>query len=95
MSMCGPHPYGYPAIAASPFFGPIVITSLLERTRDYVGDLAGVLIWIGIYLAADLGLLGVTLATFDRRLGRAREGPPPEPGKPLRAPADELFDATR
>lgn len=70
MAMTGPHPYGYPAIAASPVFGPVVITSLLERANTHFIDFAGVVCWLIFYSLASAALLAATLATFNRCLGR-------------------------
>jgi ABC-type transport system involved in multi-copper enzyme maturation permease subunit len=85
MGMTGPHPYGYPAIAASPVFGPAVVTSLLEPSQTRSIDFAGVVGWVVVYVSASVALLVATLATFDRCLGRVTGAksvaPPLEPSR--------------
>ncbi|GAC1451284.1 MAG: hypothetical protein NVSMB9_36260 [Isosphaeraceae bacterium] len=92
MSLTSPHPLGFPLIAGSPFYGPMVILSLLEELSR--GDLAAVVVWIGVYTGAAISLWIVALKTFDRRLGRVRSTPP---GARRRKPegARVLLDATR
>jgi ABC-type Na+ efflux pump permease subunit len=75
MAMMSPHPFGYALIAASPFFGPVVITKQLEQTQIDWGDVVAVVLWVGAYATASAALLAATLATFDRCLGRVKSGP--------------------
>ena len=80
MAMTGPKPYGFAAIAASPFYGPIVITRLSEPGPHAVETVA-VVLWIAAYVAVAAALLTATLATFDRCLGRVTGGRPRPEGR--------------
>lgn len=65
---------------ASPFYGPIyplIDLGPLDLTRASI-----VLAWATLYALAAALLLEVTLATFDRRLGRIPDRPRPAPPKP-------------
>ena len=84
MAMTSPHPLGYPLIAASPFFGPVVITSLTETSQNRLGDFAGVVLWVTAYAGAAAALLAATLVTFDRCLGRIETGVSRLGGRDLR-----------
>jgi hypothetical protein len=85
--------------SASPFFGMGELTDLLGRGGGAIGHreweiLAWDVIYLMGYLGAAVSLLLLTLATFDRCLGRTIAGddkdgpapPPPRPALAARAP---------
>lgn len=63
--------------SASPFWGVGYTSSLLDGMgsfrRDYGGQVAWLVFWITVYTLLAAGLLLLTLATFNRRLGRVDE----------------------
>jgi ABC-type transport system involved in multi-copper enzyme maturation permease subunit len=80
-------PGGEVLASASPFFGMGELTDLLGRGNGSIGEregeiLAWDVIWLLSYLGAAVALLLLTLATFDRCLGRGRAGDVGDGGVP-------------
>ncbi len=58
----------------SPFFGVGAATEVVGREGPQWGELLGpAILWTVVYFTAAAALLGATLATFDRCLGRVRQ----------------------
>ena len=77
---------------ASPFYGTGFLTAMIGGTggpdADYLGIVAWGALWTVVYAGAAAGLLGATLATFDRRLGRITGFPSQPPSRSPKPAAD-------
>jgi hypothetical protein len=69
-------------VAGSPFWGTVVLSAVVVKnnfTDPLWNKIQGPAVaWLVIYLAAAVVLHVLTIATFDRCLGRARQGRPSE-----------------
>jgi ABC-type transport system involved in multi-copper enzyme maturation permease subunit len=66
---------------ASPFYGPGLLTAMLESGRSQEAYDPWAAIWLVVVLFAAAAFYGWTLADFDRRLGRAGGRPAGTPGR--------------
>jgi ABC-type transport system involved in multi-copper enzyme maturation permease subunit len=67
--------FEFALVSGSSFWGPGLLTVILERSNGMPGDrfgiICGAFLWSTAFVVSSLGLLAATIATFDRCLGRS------------------------
>ncbi len=74
IALMAPQPTGLFLIMASPFYGAVGLTIHAVEKRMHEPLLPGVIFWTLVYGISALVLLIITLATFNRCLGRVENG---------------------